>query len=112
MPEPLPIVVYSDVICPWCYVGKRRLEAALSDPGMPAGLADPAAAQIIDAAALDREDQKLLYFGKHAARVGSRAGSNPMLSRDASLRRSAHSSVIGRGTFQTSIMRPAFSIIS
>jgi predicted DsbA family dithiol-disulfide isomerase len=36
MPEPLPIVVYSDVICPWCYVGKRRLEAALSDPGMPA----------------------------------------------------------------------------
>jgi predicted DsbA family dithiol-disulfide isomerase len=38
MPEPLPIVVYSDVICPWCYVGKRRLEAALSDPGMPAAV--------------------------------------------------------------------------
>ena len=34
MPEPLPIVIYSDVICPWCYVGKRRLEAALSSPGM------------------------------------------------------------------------------
>jgi predicted DsbA family dithiol-disulfide isomerase len=38
MPEPLPIVVYSDVICPWCYVGTRRLEAALSDPGMPAAV--------------------------------------------------------------------------
>jgi predicted DsbA family dithiol-disulfide isomerase len=38
MPEPLPIVVYSDVICPWCYVGKRRLEAALSGPGMPAAV--------------------------------------------------------------------------
>jgi len=38
MPEPLPIVVYSDVICPWCYVGKRRLEAALSAPGMPAAV--------------------------------------------------------------------------
>lgn len=25
----VPITVYSDVICPWCYVGKRRLEAAL-----------------------------------------------------------------------------------
>jgi predicted DsbA family dithiol-disulfide isomerase len=25
----LPVTVYSDVICPWCYVGKRRLEAAL-----------------------------------------------------------------------------------
>jgi predicted DsbA family dithiol-disulfide isomerase len=36
MSDPLPIVVYSDVICPWCYVGKRRLEAALASPGMPA----------------------------------------------------------------------------
>jgi predicted DsbA family dithiol-disulfide isomerase len=36
MSEQLPIIVYSDVICPWCYVGKRRLEAALEDPGMPA----------------------------------------------------------------------------
>jgi predicted DsbA family dithiol-disulfide isomerase len=25
------IDVYSDVICPWCYVGKRRLELALSE---------------------------------------------------------------------------------
>jgi predicted DsbA family dithiol-disulfide isomerase len=38
MSDPLPIIVYSDVICPWCYVGKRRLEAALSDPGMPPGI--------------------------------------------------------------------------
>lgn len=31
------IAVYSDVICPWCYIGKRRLEAALADgPGRPA----------------------------------------------------------------------------
>lgn len=35
MADPLSITVYSDVICPWCYVGKRRLEAALGDPGMP-----------------------------------------------------------------------------
>lgn len=35
MSDPLPIIVYSDVICPWCYVGKRRLEAALASPGMP-----------------------------------------------------------------------------
>ncbi|MDR4470443.1 MAG: DsbA family oxidoreductase [Nitrospira sp.] len=26
----LQIEVYSDVICPWCYVGKRRLERALA----------------------------------------------------------------------------------
>jgi len=27
----LTIEVYSDVVCPWCYVGKRRLEWALSE---------------------------------------------------------------------------------
>lgn len=27
---PLTIDVVSDVVCPWCYVGKRRLEAALA----------------------------------------------------------------------------------
>ena len=37
--SPLPISIYSDVICPWCYVGKRRLEAALRAPGMPQQLA-------------------------------------------------------------------------
>jgi predicted DsbA family dithiol-disulfide isomerase len=26
----LPIDVWSDVVCPWCYIGKRRLEAALA----------------------------------------------------------------------------------
>ena len=25
----LSIEVYSDVVCPWCYIGKRRLEQAL-----------------------------------------------------------------------------------
>lgn len=36
MAEALPITVYSDVICPWCYVGKRRLENALGAPDAPA----------------------------------------------------------------------------
>ncbi len=27
--KPLTIDIYSDVVCPWCYVGKRRLEQAL-----------------------------------------------------------------------------------
>lgn len=34
MTEPntgIHIDVYSDVICPWCYVGKRRLERALME---------------------------------------------------------------------------------
>jgi predicted DsbA family dithiol-disulfide isomerase len=29
----LRIDIYSDVICPWCYVGKRRLERALQQVG-------------------------------------------------------------------------------
>ncbi len=31
--QTLRIEVYSDVICPWCYVGKRRLERALKEWG-------------------------------------------------------------------------------
>jgi predicted DsbA family dithiol-disulfide isomerase len=36
----LSIDVWSDIACPWCYVGKRRLEAAL------AGLASPDAIEV------------------------------------------------------------------
>ena len=27
---PLPIDVISDVVCPWCYIGKRLLEKAIA----------------------------------------------------------------------------------
>jgi predicted DsbA family dithiol-disulfide isomerase len=30
-PMPVPVTVVSDVVCPWCYVGKRNLETALAD---------------------------------------------------------------------------------
>jgi len=29
-PQPIEIDVFSDVVCPWCYLGKRRLAAALT----------------------------------------------------------------------------------
>ncbi len=39
---PLTIEVWSDVVCPWCYIGKRRLESALehvrATRGDPGGL--------------------------------------------------------------------------
>ena len=39
MPDPSPpglaIAIVSDVVCPWCYVGKRRLEAALQKAPRP-----------------------------------------------------------------------------
>ena len=38
MTKTLTIDIVSDVVCPWCYIGKRKLEAALSSPeaaGLP-----------------------------------------------------------------------------
>ncbi|GIJ45236.1 DSBA oxidoreductase [Virgisporangium aliadipatigenens] len=54
----MKLEVWSDVVCPWCYIGKRRLETALSrfphadqveviwrsfelDPGIPADRTEP-----------------------------------------------------------------------
>lgn len=31
MADPIKIDIWSDIACPWCYIGKRRLEAALKD---------------------------------------------------------------------------------
>ena len=40
MDRAISIEVYSDVVCPWCYIGKRRLDRALAtladDPEFPA----------------------------------------------------------------------------
>ena len=39
MAEPLPIDIVSDVVCPWCYVGKRHLEKAIAlKPEIPVEL--------------------------------------------------------------------------
>ena len=29
-PAPLTVDIFSDVMCPWCYIGKRRFEKALA----------------------------------------------------------------------------------
>jgi predicted DsbA family dithiol-disulfide isomerase len=38
MPASPAIAVYSDVICPWCFVGKRRLERAVREVGAEASV--------------------------------------------------------------------------
>jgi len=40
LPVTLQIDVVSDVVCPWCYIGKRQLEKAIGqwqqeNPGLP-----------------------------------------------------------------------------
>jgi predicted DsbA family dithiol-disulfide isomerase len=34
MQEKMPIAIVSDLVCPWCFIGKARLEKALADHGM------------------------------------------------------------------------------
>jgi len=35
MTQPIAIQIVSDIVCPWCYIGKRRLEKALAErPGL------------------------------------------------------------------------------
>jgi len=34
--QPIDIEIWSDVVCPWCYIGKRRLEQALAGHPGPA----------------------------------------------------------------------------
>ncbi|HEY6698831.1 MAG TPA: DsbA family oxidoreductase [Acidimicrobiales bacterium] len=75
------VEVWSDVVCPWCYVGTRRLSAALDrfdgdvevsyrafelDPTVPAGgvdLADYLARKFGSPAALDRLHDRLALVG-------------------------------------------------
>jgi predicted DsbA family dithiol-disulfide isomerase len=64
--EPLVIDVVSDVVCPWCYLGKKRLEAALEASGEKAELRwrpyqlDPT----IPPEGLDRKAYMEAKFGK------------------------------------------------
>ena len=33
--DPVKVDVWSDVACPWCYIGKRRFEAGVASSGVP-----------------------------------------------------------------------------
>ncbi|WP_426565709.1 DsbA family oxidoreductase [Angustibacter sp. McL0619] len=35
MSEALQVEIWSDVVCPWCYIGKRRFEAGAAASGVP-----------------------------------------------------------------------------
>ena len=60
--------VVSDAVCPWCYLGKRRLEAAIRDAGVPVEIRwrpfqlDPAVPPI----GLERTAYMLGKFGDQA----------------------------------------------
>src|SRR5262249_33933488 len=62
----LTIDIVSDVVCPWCYVGEKRLEAALADEPVPVQVRwrpyqlDPT----IPEGGLDRGEYMAKKFGK------------------------------------------------
>jgi predicted DsbA family dithiol-disulfide isomerase len=33
--EPIKVDIWSDIACPWCFIGKRRFEAAVKAAGLP-----------------------------------------------------------------------------
>jgi len=33
--EPIKVDIWSDIACPWCYIGKRKFEAAVASSGIP-----------------------------------------------------------------------------
>ncbi len=68
-PAPLNIDVVSDVVCPWCFLGKRRLEAAVAElPDIPVAIRwrpyqlDPT----VPPEGLDRDDYMTARFGDPA----------------------------------------------
>ena len=83
LPQPLPIDIVSDVVCPWCFLGKRRLERALElvpeiratltwrpfrlDPTIPQGGIDRRAyleGKFGDLAGLEAAHARLVAFGR------------------------------------------------
>ena len=40
----MKIEIYSDIVCPWCYIGKRQIDAAVAER---AKAGDPVAPRII-----------------------------------------------------------------
>jgi predicted DsbA family dithiol-disulfide isomerase len=67
---PLTVDVWSDVVCPWCYIGKRRLEAALAAFDHPDGVEVTWHAFELD------PDAPPLHAGRPAERLAEKYGSS------------------------------------
>ncbi|MDI5968790.1 DsbA family oxidoreductase [Streptomyces sp. SL13] len=83
------VEIWSDVVCPWCYIGKRRLEQALAsfehaedveivwrsfqlDPSFPSGVRRPALDVLMEKTGGSREQAREMtaHVSKLAAEVG------------------------------------------
>jgi predicted DsbA family dithiol-disulfide isomerase len=67
------IDVFSDAVCPWCWIGKRRLEKALAMPGCEDVTVTWRAYQLypeLPEEGMDREEFMRLRFGPDASKSG------------------------------------------
>ena len=79
-PQPLHITVVSDVVCPWCFIGKRHLEAALelfaeAHPGQPSPAIEWSAFQLnpdMPSAGMDRSAYVQNKFGDRVEEIMAR----------------------------------------
>ena len=77
---PLSIDVFSDVVCPWCFIGKRRLERALDlfaqqQPDQPAPLVRWSAFQLnpdLAPEGISREQYLSQKFGNRSSEIYDR----------------------------------------
>lgn len=68
----LRIDIWSDIACPWCYVGKRRLEAALQ--GLPGSVEIVWRSFELDPSAPRERDRSTSYAARLAAKYGKSVG--------------------------------------
>lgn len=67
MSSELTVDLVSDVVCPWCFIGKRQLDAAFAQRGVPSPLVRWHAFQLnpdMPAGGMPREDYLRAKFGR------------------------------------------------
>src|SRR5690348_3186176 len=67
----LTVEIWSDIACPWCYVGKRRLEAALAQFPHRDAVEVVWRAFELDPSAPRTRDASVSYAGRLAAKYGA-----------------------------------------
>lgn len=69
MSEPVRVDVWSDVVCPWCYIGKRRLEQTIdlyrADPSTEPVTVVYHSFQLAPDLPADRDESALEYLVQH-----------------------------------------------
>ncbi len=70
MARPVLVDIWSDIACPWCYVGKRRFEAALARSAHASDVKVTWRAFELDPSAPRVRDTTVSYAGRLAAKYG------------------------------------------